>query len=158
MAKYESEIKFIPQAQVEQVYQKLSNLETFRPILENAANNPMVAEKLREAGQDPSQLEKLKEVELTSDTIIFPVPMLGTMALEIVEREENRCVKMQTKASPIDATLWIQVLPVSAGGSKMRLTLKADLNVMMKMMIGKKLEKGINQFADMLAQLPYQMM
>lgn len=158
MAKYESEIKFIPQAQVEQVYQKLSNLETFRPIFENAANNPMVAEKMREAGQDPSQLEKLKEVELTNDSIIFPVPMLGTMALEIVEREENRCVKMQTKASPIEATLWIQVLPVSAGGSKMRLTLKADLNMMMKMMVGKKLEKGINQFADMLAQLPYQMM
>lgn len=158
MAKYESEVKFIPHAQVEQVYQKLSDLETFRPILENAANNPMVAEKLREAGQDPSQLEKLKEVELTSDTIIFPVPMIGTMALEIVEREENRCVKMQTKASPIEATLWIQVLPVSAGGSKMRLTLKSDLNMMMKMMIGKKLEKGINQFADMLAQLPYQMM
>lgn len=158
MAKYESEIKFIPQAQVEQVYQKLSNLETFRPIFENAANNPMVAEKMREAGQDPAQLEKLKEVELTNDSIIFPVPMLGTMALEIIEREENRCVKMQTKASPIEATLWIQVLPVSAGGSKMRLTLKAELNMMMKMMVGKKLEKGLNQFADMLAQLPYQMM
>lgn len=158
MAKYESEVKFIPQAPVEVVYQKLSDLETFRPIFENAANNPMVAEKMREAGQDPLQLEKLKEVELTSDTIIFPVPMIGTMALEIIDREENRCVKMQTKASPIDATLWIQVLPVSAGGSKMRLTLKADLNMMMKMMIGKKLEKGINQFADMLSQLPYQMM
>ena len=158
MAKYESEVKFIPQATVDVVYQKLANLETFRPILENAANNPMVAEKMREAGQDPAQLEKLKEVEMTNDSIIFPVPMIGTMALEIVDREENRCVKMQTKASPIDATLWIQVLPVSAGGSKMRLTLKSDLNMMMKMMIGKKLEKGINQFADMLAQLPYQMM
>lgn len=158
MAKYESEVKFIPQATVEVVYQKLANLETFRPILENAANNPMVAEKMREAGQDPAQLEKLKEVEMTNDSIIFPVPMIGTMALEIVDREVNRCVKLQTKASPIDATLWIQVLPVSAGGSKMRLTLKSDLNMMMKMMIGKKLEKGINQFADMLAQLPYQMM
>lgn len=158
MAKYESEVKFIPQATVDVVYQKLANLETFRPILENAANNPMVAEKMREAGQDPAQLEKLKEVEMTNDSIIFPVPMIGTMALEIVDREVNRCVKLQTKASPIDATLWIQVLPVSAGGSKMRLTLKSDLNMMMKMMIGKKLEKGINQFADMLAQLPYQMM
>jgi hypothetical protein len=37
----------------------------------------------------------------------------------------------------------------------MRLTLKADLNMMMKMMIGKKLEEGIDKFADMLAMLPY---
>jgi len=158
MAKYESEIKFIPQATCEQVYAKLSDLETFRPIIDNAANNPMIAEKLKEAGQDPAQLEKLKEVELSSDQIIFPVPMLGNMELHIVEREENRCIKLQTGASPIDATLWIQVLPVSAGGSKMRLTLKADLNMMMKMMVGKKLEKGINNAADMLAQLPYNMM
>lgn len=59
MAKYESEIKFLPQCTVEQVYSKLANLESFRPILENAANNPMLAEKLKEAGQDPAQLEKL---------------------------------------------------------------------------------------------------
>lgn len=158
MAKYESEVKMIPQATAEQVYQKLSNLETFRPIIDNAANNPFIAEKMREAGQDPAQLEKLKEVELTSDQIIFPVPMLGTMELHIVEREENRCIKLQTGASPIDGTLWIQMLPVSAGGSKMRVTLQAELNMMMKMMVGKKLEKGVDKMADMLAQLPYQMM
>lgn len=158
MAKYESEIKMLPQATAEQVYRALSNLETFRPIFESAADNPMIIEKMREAGQDPEQLQKLKEVELTNDSIIFPVPMIGTMALEIVEREPSKCVKMQTKASPIDATLWIQMLPVSAGGSKMRLTLQADLNMMMKMVLGSKLEKGINQFADMLAQIPYQMM
>ena len=52
----------IPQATAEQVYRALGNLETFRPILENAANNPMVKQKLEEAGQDPAQLEKLKEV------------------------------------------------------------------------------------------------
>ena len=40
----------------------------------------------------------------------------------------------------------------------MRLTLKADLNMMMKMMIGSKLEKGLDKMADMLAGLPYQMM
>ena len=80
--------------------------------------------------------------------------LLSTL-VGIIEREENKCIKFATEQSPIDANLWIQVLPVSTGGSKMRLTLKADLNMMMKMMIGKKLESGIDQFADMLASLPY---
>lgn len=158
MAKYESEVKMIPAATAEQVYSKLANLETFRPILENAANNPMIKQKLEEAGQDPSQLEKLKDVELTNDSIAFPVPMIGRLALQIVDREENKCIKFQATESPVDANLWIQVLPVSTGGSKMRVTLKAELNMMMKMMIGSKLEKGIDKMADMLAQLPYQMM
>ena len=37
----------------------------------------------------------------------------------------------------------------------MRLTLKADLNPMIKMMIGNKLEDGIDKFADMLSMIPY---
>ena len=104
-------------APVERVYATLSNLENFRPILENAANNPMVAEKMKEAGQDPAQLEKLKEVELSADRIAIPAPMIGTIALSIIEREENKCIKFATDQSPVDANLWIQVLPVSTGGS-----------------------------------------
>lgn len=157
MPKYESQIKQIPHASAERVYQVLANLETFRPILDAAAENPALREKLQAEGQDPKLLEKLRDVELTNDSITFPIPMLGSMTLEIVEREENRCVKMQTTA-PVSATLWLQMLPTSAGGAKLRATLSADLNMMMKMMIGKKLEKGIDQFADMLATLPYQMM
>lgn len=158
MAKYESGIKMIPQATAEQVYRALGNLETFRPILDNAANDPMVKQKLEEAGQDPANLEKLKDIELTNDTIAFPVPMIGKLTLQIVEREENKCVKFQAADAPLDANLWIQVLPVSAGGAKMKVTLKAELNMMMKMMIGSKLEQGVDKMADMLATLPYQMM
>ena len=158
MAKYESEVKMVPQATCEQIYQKLANLETLRPVLESAADNPVIKQKLQEAGQDPSQLDKLKDVQLTNDSVSIPAPMIGSLTLTIVDREENRCVKMETTDSPLQATLWIQMLPVSAGGAKIRCTLKAELNMMLKMMIGKKLEKGIDNFADMLAQLPYQMM
>lgn len=161
MAKYESKIKLIA-APVETVYATLSNLENFRPILDNAANNPMVAEKMKEAGQDPSQLEKLKDVELSADRIAIPAPMIGSLALNIIEREESKCIKFATDQAPVDANLWIQVLPTNeisspygGQGCKLRLTLKADLNMMMKMMIGSKLEGGIDKFADMLAMLPY---
>ncbi len=154
MAKYESNIKQI-NAPVERVYEKLSNLENFRPVLENMQNNEMVKEKIREAGQDPAQLEKLKDVVLTADSVSFPVPMMGEMSLRIIEREENKTIKFQTEQSPIDANFWIQVLPVTDFTSKLRLTLKADLNPMVKMMIGSKLKDGIDKFADMLSMIPY---
>lgn len=154
MTKYESKIKQI-NAPVESVYATLSNLENLRPMLENARNSEVVKEKISEAGQDPAQLEKLDEVTLTPDRISFPAPMVGEVALAVVEREENKCIKFQTEQSPVEANLWIQVLPVTDTTSKMRLTLKADLNPMIKMMIGSKLEKGLDQFADMLAMIPY---
>ncbi|MCI6338995.1 SRPBCC family protein [Prevotella sp. P2-180] len=154
MAKYESSVKQV-NAPVERVYSVISDLERLRPVIEMAQNNEMIKEKLREAGQDPAQLEKLKDMNLTSDRVSFPAPMVGEVAVAIIEREENKCVKFETEKSPIDANLWIQVLPVTDTTSKMRVTLKADLNPMMKMILGSKLEKGIDQFADMLCMLPY---
>lgn len=154
MAKYESSVKQV-NAPVERVYSVISDLERLRPVIEMAQNNEMIKEKLREAGQDPAQLEKLKDMNLTSDRVSFPAPMVGEVAVAIIEREENKFVKFETEKSPIDANLWIQVLPVTDTTSKMRVTLKADLNPMMKMILGSKLEKGIDQFADMLCMLPY---
>ena len=161
MSKYESNVKHIP-ASVEQVYAKLTNLENLRPLIDNAQDNETLKQKLQEAGQDPSQLDQLKNVELSSDRIAVPAGMIGTLALRIIEREENKTIKFETEQSPVQANMWIQVLPTSElttadvqQGTKMRLTLKADLNPMLKMMLGKKLEQGIEKFADMLAMLPY---
>ena len=154
MAKYESSVKQV-NAPVERVYSVISDLERLRPVIEMAQNNEMIKEKLREAGQDPAQLEKLKDMNLTSDRVSFPAPMVGEVAVAIIEREENKGIKFETEKSPVDANLWIQVLPVTDTTSKMRVTLKADLNPMMKMILGSKLEKGIDQFADMLCMLPY---
>ena len=127
-----------------------------------AQDNETLKQKLQEAGQDPSQLDQLKNVELSSDRIAVPAGMIGTLALRIIEREENKTIKFETEQSPVQANMWIQVLPTSElttadgqQGTKMRLTLKADLNPMLKMMLGKKLEQGIEKFADMLAMLPY---
>lgn len=161
MAKYESKVKQV-YAPVERVYATLQNMENLRPILENAQNNPQLREQLEKAGQDPSQLDKLKDVELTPDSIAIPSPMVGTISLRIIEREENKTIKFETDQSPIEANMWIQLLPTNeivlpdgSLGSRLKLTLKADLNPMVKMMIGSKLEEGIDKFADMLAMIRY---
>ena len=144
MTKYESGIKQIA-APVELVYQKLSNLENLRPLIENAQNNAQSNAQLAEA------IEKLKDVRLTPDSIAIPAPMVGEIALRIIEREENKTIKFETEQSPIQANMWIQVLPsTNDDGTKMKLTLKADLNPMVKMMVGPKISDGIDKFADML--------
>ena len=57
---------------------------------------------------------------------------------------------------PVGITFWIQLLSVSAYETKLRLTLDADMSMMIKMMVNKKLQEGINQLADMLAALAIQ--
>lgn len=154
MTKYESDVRHV-NAPVELVYAKLSNLENLRPLIDGAANNEALRAHIEASGYDASSLEALKDVKLTADSVSIPAPMVGEISLCICEREENRCVKFETTQSPIQANMWIQVLPVSAEEAKMRVTLKADLNPMIKMMVGSKLKDGVQKFADMLAMIPY---
>ena len=53
--------------------------------------------------------------------------------------------------------LWIQLLPLNSNQCKMRITLHTELNMMMKMIVGKKLGEGLNQIADGIAQMPFGM-
>ncbi len=154
MTKYESQVKQV-QAPVEVVYSKLSNLENLRPVIDQMLESEPLKERLREEGLDPAQLELLRKVQLTADSLTLPTGMMGDVQLSIIDREENKTIKFETAQSPVDANMWIQVLPVTADTSKMRLTMHADLNPMVKMMIGSKLEKGIDGLADMLSRLPY---
>lgn len=159
MSQYESQIKQIA-APIEAVYAKLSNLENLRPVIENAQNNDTLRQKIEEAGQDPSYLNMLKNVTLTADSVSLDTGMMGTFELDIINREDpaensgKGTIKFKTAQSPIDANMWIQLLPGELG-TRMKLTLKADLNPMLKMMLGNKLEAGIDKFADMLSMIPY---
>ncbi len=75
-----------------------------------------------------------------------------TVALQIVEREEDKLVKF-TGSIPFNFTLWMQLHEVAPDDTRMRLVLHAELNMMMKMMIGKKLSEGIDQAAEQIANM-----
>lgn len=151
--KAESSVKQI-YAPVDRVYNTLSNLENLRPLLDRVQNDETIREKVREAGQE-SALEGLQNLELTNDSIAIPAGMMGTVSMRIVSREENKCIKFETDQSPIQAKLWIQVLPVTADTSKMRLTVDADVPFLLKGVVGGKLQEGIEKVADALAMINY---
>jgi hypothetical protein len=85
-----------------------------------------------------------------------PAGPIGTVSLQIVDREPEKCVKFSSTNSPVGFKLWIQMLPTGETSSKMKVTIDADLNFFMKQMVGPHLEKGVDKFADMLAMIPYE--
>ena len=142
MSKFESSVKQIPYAQTS-VYEKLSDL----------SNIEKVKDRLPE--------DKAKDLEFTQDSISVSVAPVGRIQLKIVEREEPKTIKFETVESPLPFNLWIQVLPVSAteskeASSKMKLTLKADINPFIKGMISGPLQDGLEKIADMLAMINYE--
>ena len=79
----------------------------------------------------------------------------GELKLRICDREEPKCVKFETVESPVPFNVWIQVLPVDEQNSKMKVTVKADLNPFIRSMVEKPLQDGVEKIADALAQVHY---
>ena len=138
------------------VFSKLSDLSNLQNVKQKLDNPELVA-KLKEQA-DGDQVEKMIPVlkSLTSDTdsVSVSVPPMGNLTLRVVEREE-KCIKYALENVPINANLWIQLLPIDANSCKMKVTIGADLNLIMRGMLGGKLEKGAEGIANMLSRMPY---
>lgn len=161
MTKYESTIKH-NYAPNDRVYAKLSDLTNLQ-VLAERINDPNFVNAIKaQAGDKVSdeQIEQIKEriqsLTFTTDSVSGHVDQLGTdMTLRIVERDQPKLVKMVLDNSPVPATLWIQMLPATDGGTKMKLTVGVELNFFMRKMIEGKLKDGVERLADMLAMIPY---
>lgn len=100
--------------------------------------------------------DKIQEMEIQPDYVRIKVDGLGQkITIAIVDRIENDTIKFGLEGAPMEANFWIQLKEISPTDTRLRLTLKADIPMMFRMMIGKKLQQGLDQAADMLAQFPY---
>lgn len=99
--------------------------------------------------------DKVKDLSFDADSISVGTPM-GSVKLVIVEREEPKTIKFETRESPLPFNFWIQILPVSEASSKMKLTIKADLNPFISGMVKKPLQEGIEKIADALQMIRYE--
>ncbi len=159
MTKYESEVKriYVPR---QAVYDKLSDLSRLSSIRERAADPMFRDQVLAMAGDKikPEQADKVIEVlqklEMTTDTLTFDAGPMGNITLRIIEREEPKCVKFNLEGAPIQANLWIQLLERDAE-TLLKCTLGAELNFLIRQMVGSKLQGGVDQLATMLASIPY---
>lgn len=99
--------------------------------------------------------DKIENLEFDHDSISVKT-QLGAVKLAIVNREPPKEIKFETAESPLPFNFWIQILPVTETTSKMKLTIKADINPFMASMVKKPLQQGIEKIADALQMIKYQ--
>lgn len=138
---FESNVKHVPYSQ-ERVYNKLSDLNNLEGVRERL---DMVKDKLD---------GKLEDMSFDRDSITLKVQGIS-LTLRIIEREPLKYIKFEGDKSPIPLNLWIQILPVTQEEAKMKVTIRAEVNMFMKAMVSKPLQEGVEKLADMLAMLPY---
>ena len=101
----------------------------------------------------PALQDKVEEWNATEDTCSFKVKGF-IVALKIVERVENKHIKItgdDSNGVPVDFSFWIQLHEVNETDTRMRMVLHAELNMMMRMMLGGKLQEGLDKAIEGLA-------
>jgi len=148
--KYTSDVKVINWSNPI-VYNSLSNLNFLNTLF-----SPENRERIKQQLGDKASQFNIEDFSADKDSCHFKISPVGTFSLRIIEREELKLIKLISEAgSPISFKFWIQILPIDDYSCKIKLTLHTELNMMMKMMIGKKLDQGINQIADGFSQIPF---
>lgn len=135
-SKFESSVKQIPYSQ-QAVYNNISDLRNLEKV------------------KDRIPEDKINDFTFDEDTVGLNVQPVGELKLRICEREEPKCVKFETVQSPVPFNVWIQVLPVDEQNSKMKVTVKAELNPFIKSMVEKPLQEAVEKIADALALVQY---
>ena len=109
----------------------------------------------------PALEGKVDEWSATEDTCSFKVKGFK-VALRIVERIENKHVKItadEENGVTVDFAFWLQLHEVSDTDTRIRMVLHAELNMMMRMMIGSKIQGGLDKAVEGLAmafnQMPF---
>ncbi len=136
MTQFESSVKQVAHPQ-EKVFEMLSDL----------SNLDRVKDRLPE--------DRFKDLSFDRDSVSISMDPVGSITLNVVEREEPKCVKYEASQSIIPFTLWIQMLPVTDTTSKLKCTIQADINPFIKPMVSGPLQEALDKMADALAMIPY---
>ena len=135
-SKFESSVKQVPYPQ-QAVYNNISDLRNLEKV------------------RDRVPEDKVQDFSFDEDTVSINVAPVGELKLRICDREEPKCIKFETVQSPVPFNVWVQVLPVDENSSKMKVTVKAELNPFIKSMVEKPLQEGVEKIADALAMVHY---
>ncbi len=147
--KYISEVKTIAAAQ-EIVYNYLSNLSNLEQLFD-----PKRVEELKKQYPETPDI-KLDHFRATSDECSFSIDPVGTVGVQIIEREPSKLIKLTGSQSvPFQFYCWIQIIPEDESNCKIKITLHAELSMMIKMLVNKYLKEGVDRIAEALTKVRY---
>lgn len=103
--------------------------------------------------------ENIEDVRFSADSCVVTLKGMGDITLKIVEKEEPKLIKFGGEGRmPFDFNLWIQLLENGPYDTRLKITFQGEMNMMLKMVLKGKLEKGINQLGEGLTKIPYSML
>lgn len=130
MIKAESQVKELD-SDMKEVFGFLSNLKNLEPHI---------------------PADKVRNFIAEENSCSFQVDMIGDATINIVDKEPYKSIKFSgNKNTSFPFDMWVQLKESTPGKTFMKLTLHAEVNMMMKMIVEPILKNGVETIADKIA-------
>lgn len=137
--------KSIVNAPAERVYDKLSNLDNLKPLLEMVPADQIPADKR----------EMFEKLVITSDSISIPAGPVGDIRLRITDRLPHSLIRLSGEGTPVPLGMQLEINPVDADRSEVQVVINLEIPVMLKPMVSGPLKKIADQFVQVLGAVPF---
>jgi carbon monoxide dehydrogenase subunit G len=95
--------------------------------------------------------DKISNWNSTEDTCSFSVTGVGEFGMKIIEKEPHKLIKISNDEKvPFNFYLWVQLKEAEVNDTRIKITIKAQLNPMLKMAAQKPLQQMVDTIVDQL--------
>lgn len=143
-----SEFKSTPvqlNASAPKVFARFSNLENLRGLIDSLPEDSIPADKR----------EQLDKLEITKDSITIQGGPAGAVTMRVDRLVEPELISLRPDSLPIDLALQLRLTPVDEDSCTAVAAIEAEIPMMMRPMVKGPLQKIADQFAALLAAIPF---
>jgi carbon monoxide dehydrogenase subunit G len=98
-----------------------------------------------------AQIKEIEDFQSTTDTCSFKVKGME-VGVQIIDREPYKTIKyVGYKNIPVEFFIWLQLKEIAADDTRIRIVLRAKLNLMMKTLLKGKIKKGLDKVVHQIA-------
>ena len=99
--------------------------------------------------------DKITDFTCDQDSCSFSVAPVGQVTFVVEDREPNKTIKFKSEQLPFEVNVWVQLVSKADNDTRMKITLRADLNPFIKPMVSKPMKEGVDKIAEVIASLPF---
>ncbi|NBC82819.1 MAG: SRPBCC family protein [Bacteroidetes bacterium] len=97
--------------------------------------------------------DKIKDWQADNDSCAFTLEGVGHAGLRMIEKEPHKLIKIQSEKAPISFFLWIQLKSAEDTDTRIKITVKAEVNAMMAPMLKSPLQQFVDTLVDQAEKL-----
>ena len=101
----------------------------------------------------PEAQEHMAEMKFDADSLTIVTPQVGEIRFEIVERVEPSRIVFKATSSPLPLGMTINLKAVDETVTEVSTSIDIELPVMVRALVGPKLQHVADQFGDMMAKM-----